>query len=333
MAGLISHFEKDCCRTTMPLFAALGSLNLGIRTISGLSSASQELSKWLQENKEKDAGRFYYRVQSYLEERRILGDPLFDTPLNGKETISVASPNVRKLQNLFGRKEDGDAYPCGCVYVLYDKKGNGKSHAGRALLREFFEFEDGKTIRGMLFSGDALNENIPNALCSALDASSVDGWITLMLLAMDNQPMDENYPSILILDSVNSVGEERANIKFVKALYERMCGEKNMFVVVLTQEKEVAQELFKANGGARIIPVPGSMDGTTDSPVWKEEKWTMDELIQFVHYKKPGKYKDEEIRAFVSTEMTPLDVNKKLTGKRQKAAVPGRSPRRNKTQG
>ena len=58
-----------------------------------------------------------------------------------------------------------------------------------------------------------------------------------------------------------------------------MGGEKNMFVVVLTQEKEVAQELFKENGGARIIPVPGSMDGTTDSRVWKEAKWTMDELI------------------------------------------------------
>ena len=304
--------------------AALGGLNLGLRAISGLSNASQGLSKWLQENKEKDAGRFCYRVQRYLEERRILGDTLFDTPLSGEDPISVVSPNVRKLQNLFGKKEDGDAYPCGVVYVLYDKKGNGKSHAGKALLREFFQFDNGKTIRGMMFSGDSLNENIPNALCSELEASSVDGWITLLLLAMDKQPMDENHPSILILDSVNSVGEERANIKFVKALYERMCAEKNIFVVVLTQEKEVAQALFKENGGARIVPLPGSMDGTTDSPAWKEEKWTLDELIQFVHYKQPEKYKDEEIRAFVSTDMTPLDVNKKLTGKRRSVSVPGK---------
>ena len=192
------------------------------------------------------------------------------TPHDGL-SISVLSPNVRKLQIFFGRDEDGNANPLGVVYVLYDKKGNGKSHAGRALLREFFQFGDGKTIKGMMFSGDSLNENIPNAICSELGATSVDGWISLLLLAMDKQPTDEHHPSILILDGVNSVGEDRPNIRFIKALCELMAAENNIFVVVLTQEKEVAQELFYENGGARIIPLSGSMEGTTDSPVWIEE--------------------------------------------------------------
>lgn len=316
----------------MPLdiVSALGALNLGLRAVDGMSNLSKGLSKWLEENKDKDAGRFFYRVEEYLEQRRILGTAaLLDTP---QDSISVQSPNVRKLQDIFcGRDKDGNAYPLGVVYVLYDKKGNGKSHAGRALLREFFQFGDGKNIKGMMFSGDSLNENIPNAICSELGAASVEGWISLLLLAMDKQPTDEHHPSILILDSVNSVGEDRANIRFIKALYELMAAEKNIFVVVLTQEKEVAQELFKENGGARIIPLPGSMEGTTDSPVWKEEKWTMDELVQFVNYKEPGKYTDEEIKTFVSPDMTPLDVNKKLTGKRPFALKP-ESPRKKKPQ-
>ena len=108
-----------------------------------------------------------------------------------------------------------------------------------------------------------------------------------MLLAMDEQPMEKHYPSILILDGFNSVGEEKANIKFVKALYDMLGAERNVFVLVVTQDKEVAQALFKENGGARIIPLPGSMDGTTDQPLWKEEKWTMDQLIELVHYKSP----------------------------------------------
>jgi hypothetical protein len=133
---------------------------------------------------------------------------------------------------------------------------------------------------------------------------------------MDQQPRATSFPSILILDSFNSVGENEVNIEFIRVLYERMQAEKNIFVVVLTQDKKVAQELFKANGGARIIPLPGSMVGTTDEPSWKEEKWTVDELIELVHYKEPGVYTDSQIREFVSPDMTPLDVNKKLSGKR-----------------
>ena len=311
------------------LVESLSGLTLGLRAVNGLSSTTEGVSKWLQENKDKDVGRFYYRVQEYLDERRIFGNPLFNMPLSGDDLVSVESPNVRKLLQLFGKSEDGEPSSTGIVYVLYDKKGNGKTHAGRALLREFFQFGSGKTLKGIMFSGDSLNQNIPNALCTELEATSIDGWITLLLLAM-NQPIEISEPSILILDSFNSVGEERSNVNFVKALYERMNAEMNVFVVVLTQEKEVAQELFKENGGARIIPLPGSMDGTIDAPSWKEEKWSVDELVQFVHYKKPGKFTDEEIRAFVSTDMTPLDVNKKLTKLLRKSASSPRRPQKKK---
>lgn len=47
-----------------------------------------------------------------------------------------------------------------------------------------------------------------------------------------NEP-DEEAPSILILDGVNSLGEENINWKFIKALYGRMDGKKIIFVVVI----------------------------------------------------------------------------------------------------
>eukprot|EP00977_Amphora_coffeiformis_P029333 scaffold40102_cov168-Amphora_coffeaeformis.AAC.2 len=212
----------------------------------------------------------------------------------------------------------------GVVYVLHDKKGNGKGHAARALLREFFDSGDGKTLRGIMFTQEALSENIPKALCSELGASSVDGWIRLLLLAMNKQPMSKNHPSILILDSINSVEEEGINTKFVKALYQHMAAKMNICVVVLTPSKEVAKQLFKENGGARIIPLPGSMDGTVASLDSKEEEWALEQLVEYVH---PTTCTDEEIRDFVSVGMTPLDVNKAVTSKRKLITEPG-SPRK-----
>ena len=86
----------------------------------------------------------------------------------------------------------------------------------------------------------------------------------------------------------------------------------------------MAQQLLNENGGARIMPLPGCMDGTIHSPEWKEEQWTLDQLIEYVHCKHPNAYTDEEIIAFVSVGMTPLGVNKALTSKRRLLSEPGK---------
>ena len=90
------------------------------------------------------------RVEQNLEQCRILGTAaLLDTP---QDSVSILSPSVQKLQDLCGIDKEGNANPLGVAYVLYNKKGNGKSHVGLALLQEFFQFPDGildrKTMKG-----------------------------------------------------------------------------------------------------------------------------------------------------------------------------------------
>lgn len=291
--------------------AGLAALTIGVR---GLDLA-QGVSTWYEENKSKDVGRLYDKVRKLRDERTVV--EMFSTPSIDRAN-SVRSPDVEALVNLFGRNDQNEPNPAGVVYVLYDKRGNGKSHAGRALLRDYFEFHsDNDTLKGIMFTGDMMKDNIPDGLCGMLEATSIGGWIHVLLLAMETPP--EERPSVLILDSFNSVGKEDANVKFIQALYTAMNAEKNIFVVVLTQEKQVAQALLDCNGGARVLPLPGCFTGESQSPDWNETKWTVDQLVELVHYKDKDKYNDEEIRQFVHEGMTPLDVVKVVNSRKRKS--------------
>lgn len=237
----------------------------------------------------------------------------------------MRSPNLEALINLFG-SNDGKRNPSGVVYVLYDKRGNGKSHAGRALLREFYQFSDDETVKGVMFTGDMMKDNIPEGISEKLEANSIDGWIHVLLLALETPP--EERPSVLIIDSFHSVGKEDVNVKFIQALYSAMNAEKIFFVVVLTQEKTVAQALLDCNGGARVLPLPGSFSGHAQSPQWNETPWTVDQLVELVHYIDDGKYDDEEARQLVHAGMTtPLEVVKVVNSRKRKSHDTPDSPK------
>jgi hypothetical protein len=296
-----------------PVTTGLASLSLGLRTVDGLSSLAKKGKEWLEENKEKDVGKVYYKVRELMEQRALLhgGDNLVEKPsAESKRLTPVKSPNVKALINLFGKDEHtGDKYESGVVYVLYDKAGNGKSHAGRALLQNFYALSGNKTISGFMISGDVMDNNIPEEFSKRIGATSVEGWIHLLLLAMD-VPI-ELHPSILIIDSFNTLGTDNINETFIKALYSQMNAERNIFVVVLTQNEEIAQALINLNGGQRVVPLPGCFSGERTSPIWKETPWKREELIEVLHYKFPGKFNDQAGLGFVKEGMTPLEVIKK----------------------
>lgn len=95
--------------------------------------------------------------------------------------------------------------------------------------------------------------------------------------------------------------------------------------------KQVAKALLDANGGgARILPLPGSFNGQQDNPVWKETPWSVDQLVELVHYRTGNKFTDDHIRTFVEPDMTPLDVVKILNSLEQEESIQGKrldSPR------
>ena len=307
----------------MPLLEAIGALSIGSRAITNLSNAARDLKEWLEKNDSTDSGRFYRKVKKLTEQRAMIGRKL--PTRTDSDCCAVESPVLRALLNLFkqipGEGADQLFHPPSVVYVLCDKKGNGKTHAGRALLEDFFLLSEKENLKGMMLMGDLLGTDIPLALCQELGGSNVEGWIELMLLAMATP--DKTTPSILILDGVNSAGTDDVNIKFIQALYDIMDSNKNIYVVVFTQEPDIASRILACNGGARIKPLPGCYTGSIENIHWNNAPWTEEQLIQLVHYKSTGDLSREEMKSFVDSYikagMTPLEVVQKLSsvGRRQ----------------
>jgi hypothetical protein len=110
-----------------------------------------------------------------------------------------------------------------------------------------------------MVSAECFQDDVMGNLCRLLGADSVEGWIHAMLLAMDEPPHE--HPSILILDGFNSVGKDDGNLNFIQGLYQRMNGQMNIFIVVVTQKPEIASRLLALNGGERVSPCPGCYTG------------------------------------------------------------------------
>lgn len=70
-------------------------------------------------------------------------------------------------------------------------------------------------LRGFMLTGQSLASIYYQSLGCALKATDVEGWIHALLLVLD-EPKGQQ-PSILILDGLNSLGEDDRN--FVKEVY------------------------------------------------------------------------------------------------------------------
>ena len=250
-----------------------------------------------------DQGRLYYKVRSLMETRVVL---VTANKLSSQGTKYVMSPALRALRGLFGPAE----YASGVVYVLYDEPGYGKSTAGEAVLHEFYDIdpESGRQFKGFILKGDALGD-----MMNELGSEKVKGWIYVLLHSF-NEP-EEDAPYLLILDGVNSLGEENINKKFIKALYDSMRAEMNIFAVVICQDKDVATELCGLNKGKRVVPMPGFY--TADnliSPAWQNTCWSRDLLVETLCLKYEEKVNDQTL-GFVEDGMMPCEVLLKIRPK------------------
>lgn len=95
-------------------------------------------------------------------------------------------------------------------------------------------------------------------------------------------------------------------MNFINALFATMNGKRNMFVVVVTQDSKIAFDLLQLKGGERVSPLEGCYTGDDKmNPVWKEEPWERELLIEAVHYDCSGKFGDGLISLdFVKAGMT-----------------------------
>lgn len=307
----------------MGIAEALAGLNVGLKAVDGLSKLGVTAASAFDDSVGTDPGRVYCKVRNLMEKRHILGTA---NKLKTADDKYVMSPALSAFRGLFGP----DEYASGVVYVLHDEPGNGKSTAGEALLNEFYDIdhESGRQIKGFMLKGDALGDNLVLSIMAELDCEKVKGWIHVLLHALDEP--DEDEPSILILDGVNSLGEENINKNFVKALCDSMGAKMNIFIVVICQDRDVATELCGLNKGRRVVPMPGFYSGDIlITPEWKKTRWNRDLLIQMIDLKYEDKV-TEEMLAFVEDGMTPCEVLLKICPKLRTRKVAPQSPKKRK---
>jgi hypothetical protein len=288
-----------------PLSFALVKLILSTRAVDGVLT----LADRVRESMEADPGRVFDTVREAMAKRQVL--EVGESTAVTEGVLPAQSPAVDALLNLYGEPAN-----TGVVYVLYDKSGTGKSSAGIALLKHFHTFPTTeKKIKGFMMSSDTTEDLYVSSMAKLLKASKVEGWLNALLLAMD-QPLGET-PSLLILDDFNSLGSESRNVDFIKRLYQLMnpmINKKNMFVVVMTQNEDVANTLCGCNGGQRVRPLKGFYTGTDlTKPVWTLSRWSrtlLVEAIKYEYHKQLGdKDENDDFFSFVEEGMTPLQVS------------------------
>lgn len=100
---------------------------------------------------------------------------------------------------------------------------------------------------------------------------------------------------------------------------------KNIFVVVMTHNREVANECA-SNGGQRVKPIPGFYTGEKESPVWKEPPWSRDLLVGAIRFENPGEFEEDEQCAFVKEGITPLEAVQQANNELRLRNVTGEAP-------
>jgi hypothetical protein len=314
---------------TMPVAETLTSLKLGFQLVSGASNVAGITKQAFDQLVVRDAslGNVYKKVRELMDRRAILCDSDGFVRPRGEtdQTEPVRSPIVDGIINLYSQS---DPAPQGVIYVMYAPAGQGKTFGARSILENFYAFqgEGDKCVKGFMLTGQALDKDYMSQLSAHLGATAVKGWVHALLLAMD---APENLePSLLILDGFNSLGEDNVNEDFIKTLYGLMDAEKNMIVVISTQEESVANKLCSLNGGQRIAPLPGTYTGEEASPKWNGMKWSRDLLIEAVRYKYPKAFPMNHDFDFIVGGMTPLQAKKaallslRCTGKREPLGSP-----------
>jgi hypothetical protein len=79
-------------------------------------------------------------------------------------------------------------------------------------------------MKGIMMTINHLDKDYFSRLGDFLGVNEVKGWVRALLLAMDVP----GHPSILILDSFNSVGDDEVTIDFIKTLYGELNAQKNL---------------------------------------------------------------------------------------------------------
>lgn len=272
----------------------------------------------------------YQRTKVYMNERRIF-DHATSSSWEHADDIPFEPVLSMSMYALAGLYANGHCM--GRIYVMYDEAGNGKTFAGKALLRNLStmestaEEEDGEAVylQGMMFTGSTIRGDYMKGMAEFLTGGEeTQGWMRAFLDALDVP--EGNQPSLLILDSFDCLGEDDVNLAFIQSLYEVLDSKKNIYVIVMTNQLDVADALCGMESGQRTFPMPMFYQGSDLAvPRWNGTRWRRELLLLAIRRTFPEKFPDDFHFDFVRDGMTILDSITLAKGWQRLHKVPGNS--------
>ena len=145
----------------------------------------------------------------------------------------------------------------------------------------------------------------------------------LALLVAGMRTVRPTPSSILILDDMNSEGEDKCNIKMIDVLMRHIRNHnRGIHLVVITQNQKVADALCDLNAWQKIGPMDGISTPTRQeireqkkqvpAPpiVWNDQvvEWDEKHLKEFIDARFAGSKFKKDGRSWIVKGMTPMDA-------------------------
>lgn len=214
----------------------------------------------------------------------------------------------------------------GNSHVVYARPSIGKTTAFLGLMAAI-KNHNGQTstktkTQALMITGAPRHEPYLSYMAGALGIEDPEDVLPLLVAGMRTVPPSPS--SILILDEMNWEGEDKCNIKMVDVLMRHIRNNnREIHLVVVTQDPKVADELCDLNKWQKIGPMDGMSLPTRQEirqqkakvpspPIkWNNDvvEWDVQHLSQFIDVRFAGKrFKNGDDRSWLVKGMTPMDA-------------------------
>ena len=228
-------------------------------------------------------------------------------------------------------------------YVFYAPPSSGKTAAARAFMHvsipgEKLVLDPAKRPKALMLTGTMANESGWYFEHIGITfESGTTPWFGPLIAALSQTEQEVEAgrkPSVLILDDFEVLGPENINITNMRKLCHDLAmlreydeNKYEMFIVVITQSKEVANELCRINNWKKISLMPGSFvppilsctenaQTPLPDPDWTGLPWERQQLENMVVKRfKPDELNGIDWRPLCGDGQNPGEIIKEIKGR------------------
>lgn len=229
--------QRKSNKTMVAVTAAIGSARTIINTSINIGNATNKL--WVNRNRDSAKAVEIRNLSSS-------GVILPDDPAAEDQTL-VRTPLAEFLFDAYQKDTRGISH------VVYGRSSVGKTTACVAFMRKGLPHLGSS---GMMITGAPKNMPYISHMAKVLGIEKEEDVLSDLVRGM--RTVKPTPASILILDEMNSLGPDKCNINMVDSLMRFIYQfRQGIFLLVVTQDIDVADELCKLNRWEKISPLNG----------------------------------------------------------------------------